>query len=440
MLGLSLPQILRATSQYDGPRLRARARSVIFLFQWGGPSHLETFDMKPGAAKEYRGPHDVMRTSCPDIEINSLLPGVARIMDKVTIVRSVHHDMTNHNSAGYYALTGKRPPSDDQRLKESIDLFPGYGSVVDRLLPDKDPALPAFVSYPHIIGDGTPTPGQFASFLGRKHDPLYVPADPAAEKFSLPQLELPAGVSVDRMMSRRGLQQFIDRQMGLMEYSAEARGLDEYCAKALNMLQSTRLHTAFDLASEPTSMRDLYGRTSYGQGCLLARRLVEHGVRFVTNYFSEGIGGQSTTEGGWDTHGFNNTRMYPIIEKYHMPITDQTLPALILDLEQRGMLDETLVVWMGEFGRTPKINSNISRDHWPHCYSVLLAGGGVKRGYVYGSSDDTGSKPAENPVTPDDIAATIHYLMGIDPRSEVMDAQSRPIMISSGQPILDIIA
>ncbi|HWB04196.1 MAG TPA: DUF1501 domain-containing protein [Verrucomicrobiales bacterium] len=440
MLGLSLPNLLRASSQYDGPKPKVRAKSVIFLFQWGGPSHLETFDMKPKADEKFRGPHKPMRSACADIEVNERLPQVAKIMDKVTVIRSVHHDMTNHNSAGYYALTGKRPPTDDQRLRESIDLFPGYGSVADRLLANKDPAMPAYVSYPHIIADGTATPGQFASFLGKQHDPLYVPADPNDPAFNLPQFSLPGGLSLDRLHHRRGLQQFLDSQSRMMDYSAEARGLDEYYQKALAMLNSSRVKDAFNIAAEPANIRDRYGRTTYGQGCLLARRLAESGVRFITCYFSQSIGGQSTTEGGWDTHGFNNTRMFPIVEKYHLPITEQTLPTLLLDLEQRGMLDETLVVWMGEFGRTPKINANISRDHWPHCYSVLLAGGGVKRGYVYGASDETGSKPAENPVTPDDIAATIHYLMGVDPRSEIIDSQGRPLMISSGNPILDVVA
>ena len=440
MLGLSLPKILRANSQYAGPKPPVRARSVIFLFQWGGPSHLETFDMKPNAEDAYRGPHRPMRSACPDIEVNDRLPKTAAVMDKVTLIRSVHHKMTNHNSAGYYALTGKAPPSDDQRLRESIELFPGYGSIASRLLDRQDPAMPTYVSYPHIISDGTPTPGQFASFLGKKHDPLFVPSDPNDAGFNLPQFSLPAGLTIDRLQHRRGLQQFIDRQAGLMDFSGQAQGLDEYYTKALAMLNSPRIRDAFNLSAEPPKLREAYGRTTYGQGCLLARRLAESGVRFTTCYFSDSIGGQKTDGGGWDTHGFNNTRMFPIIEQYHLPITEQTLPTLLIDLEQRGMLEDTLVVWMGEFGRTPKINGNISRDHWPHCYTVLLAGGGVKRGFVYGASDATGSHPAENPVTPDDVAATIYYLMGIDPRSEVVDGVGRPIMISSGNPILDVIA
>ena len=438
-LGLTMPKILQG-SEYPGGRPPARAKSVIFLFQWGGPSHVDMFDMKPDAPKEYRSPHKPIRTSNPDLLTNEHLPRVAKIMDRFTVIRSVHHKMNNHNSAGYYALSGHAPATDDQRLRDSIDLYPAYGSVVDHLAPNEAGGLPTFVSYPHVVADGSRTPGQAASFLGKKHDPLFVPRDPNEPDFQLPELSLPHNLSMDRLQARRGLQELIDRQSRLLDYSAEARGLDAYYQKAIGMLNSERLRKSFDLSDEPAMLRDAYGRTTYGQGCLLARRLVESGVKFVTCYFSRSIGGQSVTTGGWDTHGFNDTRMYPIVEKRHFPITDITLPTLIHDLEQRGMLDETLVVWMGEFGRTPKINKNASRDHWPRCYSVLLAGGGVKPGYIYGASDNTGSEPAENPVKLEDLAATIYYLMGIDPTALIHDLQNRPLMISSGEPILDVVA
>ena len=188
----------------------------------------------------------------------------------------------------------------------------------------------------------------------------------------------------------------------------------------------------------PAPLRDAYGRTPYGQSCLLARRLVESGVKFVQVYFSDSIGGQSTDNGGWDTHGFNNTRMFPIIEKRHLPITDQTLPTFLNDLESRGLLDTTLVVWVGEFGRTPRINANISRDHWPQCYTALLAGAGVKKGFVYGASDKHGEYPADKPVKPDDLAATIYHLLGIDPHTEVRDTLNRPVPISYGKVITDV--
>jgi uncharacterized protein (DUF1501 family) len=286
-----------------------------------------------------------------------------------------------------------------------------------------------------VISDGSVTPGQHASFLGKKHDPLLVLQDPNAPSFSLPELSLPEGISFERMQARRELQKLVDAQARIMDRSATARGFDSYYEQAMGMLQSPKLRDAFNISAEPQKVRDSYGRTTYGQSCLLARRLVEAGTKFVTVYFAPGIGGQSTTEGGWDTHGFNNTRMFPIVEKYHLPITEQTLPTLLTDLDERGLLDTTLVVWMGEFGRTPNINKNVSRDHWPQCYTTLLAGGGVKRGFVYGASDKTGTYPAEDPVRPDDLAATIYHTLGIDPHTELRTADARPVHAADGKPI-----
>ena len=349
-----------------------------------------------------------------------------------------HHE--EHNSAGYYALSGHAPPSDDQRLRDLPDLYPAYGSVVSKLSANEDRGMPTFVSYPHVIADGSRTPGQHASFLGKKFDPLFIPRDPNKADFRLPELSLPGNLTLDRVQARRGLQQIIDAQSRLLEFSEQARGLDDYYKNAMAMLNSPRVREAFDLSKEPSWLRERYGRTTYGQGCLLARRLAEAGVKFSTCYFANSIGGRSKTSGGWDTHGFDNTRMYPIVEAYHLPVTDQTLPTLLEDLEQRGMLDETLVVWMGEFGRTPKINKNASRDHWPNCYSVLLAGGGVKGGFVHGKSDKHAAEPAEDGVTPEDLAATIYYLLGIDPKALIYDTQDRPLMISSGEPVMEVVA
>ncbi len=441
LLGMSMPKFLRAAEATQAAaRIAPRAKSVIFLFQWGGPSQIDILDMKPDAPKEYRSPHKQIRTSCPEIEICEHLPRMAKHMDKCTVIRTLHHTMNNHNSAGYYALSGNRPPSDDQRLRDLPDLYPGYGSVVSKLAPNSDPSMPTAVSYPHVISDGSRTPGQHASFLGKKHDPLFIPRDPNEADFRLPELSLPDNLTLDRVTARRGLQQIVDAQSRMLEYSEQARGLDDYYKNALAMLNSTRVREAFDLSKEPAWLRERYGRTTYGQGCLLARRLAEAGVKFTTCYFSRSIGGRKINDGGWDTHGFDNTRMYPIVEGYQLPITDQTLPTLLDDLDQRGMLDETLVVWMGEFGRTPKINKNASRDHWPKCYSVLLAGGGVKRGFVYGKSDKHASEPEENGVTPEDLTATIYELLGIDPKALIYDSQDRPLMISSGEPVMDVIA
>ncbi len=437
LLGLATPRLLRAEAAPS--RLKARAKSVIFLFQWGGPSHIDMFDMKPDAPEGIRGPHKPISSKADGIQVSEHLPRTAAIMDKVTLIRSMHHNMKNHNSAGYYALTGHAPPSDDQRLRDSLDLFPGYASVVDKLAPVRG-EMPTAVSYPYVIGDGSVTPGQHASFLGKTHDPLTVLQDPNSSAFALPELSLPEGVSFERLQARRGLQQLIDQQARLLDYSAQARGFDAYYERAIGMLQSPKLRDAFNLSAEPEVIREAYGRTSYGQSCLLARRLVEAGTKFVTVYFSETIGGQSTEHGGWDTHGFNNTRMYPIVEKFHLPITEQTLPTLLNDLDQRGLLDTTLVVWMGEFGRTPNINKNVSRDHWPQCYTTLLAGGGVKRGFVYGASDKSGAYPAADPVSPEDLAATIYYALGIDPQTELRTATNRPVFISDGKPVTGIFA
>lgn len=434
MLGLTLPKLLRAEA--EGGKLKARAKSVIFLFQWGGPSHVDMFDMKPDAPEDIRGPLKPISSSADGIQVCEQLPETAKRMHKVSLIRTLTHTMKNHNSAGYYALSGHEPPSDDQRLRDSLDLYPAYGSVVDLVTP---PAvdMPTFVAYPHVISDGSITPGQHASFLGKAHDPLLFTEDPASPDFRLPELSLPAGLAIDRLHRRRELQQLIDRQTRLLESSAEAQGFDTYYDRAIHLLTSDKVRRAFDLSAETPEMRDRYGRTTYGQGCLLARRLVESGVKFVTVYFSNSIGGRSTTEGGWDTHGFDNTRMYPIVKDYHFPITEKTLPTLLDDLDERGLLQDTLVVWMGEFGRTPKINANASRDHWPQCYTSLLAGGGVKHGYVYGKSDRHGMYPDEHPVKPEDMAATIYAALGIDPATEIRDRNNRPLAIA-GKPVWDV--
>ena len=439
MLGLNLPDLLRAEDAAGAGSLPVKAKSVIFLFQFGGPSHIDTFDMKPDAPAEIRGPHQSISSVVPGLPVSEHLPKMAKQMDRICLVRSMHHTMKNHNSAAYYALTGHAPPRDDQRLRDSLSLYPAYGSVVDKLAPLKS-ELPTFVSYPHVIADGSVTPGQRASFLGKAHDPFFIAEDPNSKNFKLPELSLPSGLSFERLQRRRELQKLIDSQSRLLEYSASAKGLDDYYSKALAMLSSTRVRDAFDISREPEAVRERYGRHTYGQGCLLARRLVEAGVRFVTVYFDSSIGGRSATSGGWDTHGFDNTRMFPIIEKRHLPITEQTLPTLLDDLDDRGLLDDTLVVWMGEFGRTPKINANKSRDHWPQCYSALLAGGGVKGGYVHGASDSTGAYPSRDPVRPDDLAATVFQLMGIDPATEVYDTQDRPLVIAEGEAITELIA
>ncbi|HMC89855.1 MAG TPA: DUF1501 domain-containing protein, partial [Gemmataceae bacterium] len=330
-LGLQLPALLHAAERSQG---KARAKAVIFLHQFGGPSQTDTLDMKPAAPEAIRGEFKPIATRAAGTHLCERLPRLAQVADKFTLVRSMFHDKKNHNSATYYSLTGHAPPLDDIRLRDSNDLFPAYGSVVDLLAPAKG-GVPTFVSYPYLLRDGSVTPGQHASFLGKAHDPFYIGQDPNSRDFRLPELSLPANLSLARLENRREVQRLVNRQSDLLDFSAKARGIDATYAKALTMLTAPGIKRAFDLSAEPASVRDRYGRTTYGQSCLLARRLVEAGAKFINVYFSATIGGQSN-QGGWDTHGFNSKPMYPILKNYLIPITDQVLPTLLEDLDARG--------------------------------------------------------------------------------------------------------
>ena len=434
LLGLTFPQFLAASEK---ARRGARAKSVIFLHQWGGAGQHETFDMKPDAPDKVRGWLMPKPSKVPGTFVSEKLPELAKITDKLCIIRCMMHatPMKNHNSAGYYSLTGVAPPTDDQRLRDSLEMFPAYGSIVSKLAPGPK-GTATFVSFPHVISDGSITPGQHASFLGKSHNPLFVGEDPNKTDFRLPELSLPAGVTPERLENRTDILKLIDEQAGLIEQSAVARGLDESYQKAVAMLTSPRFKQAFDLSSEKKAVRDRYGRTTYGQSCLLARRLVEAGAKFVNVYFARSIGGPG---GGWDYHGFRGENV-PDRLKELLPMTDQTLSTLVLDLEERGLLESTLVVWVGEFGRTPRISSNGGRDHWPQCYTAVLAGGGVKAGMVYGASDKFGAYPTVGQVRPEDLAATMFDALGIDPETEIRDSFNRPLPISRGAPVREVLA
>ena len=443
-LGLSLASFLSGLSQPSANSLQAatarprRTKSVIFLYQFGGPSHLETFDYKPDAPAEIRGQHHAIQTSLPGYVIGEHLPRMATLMDRLTVIHSLHHGMLNHNPASYYMLSGHEPPRDDIRLPPANDLFPAYGSVLDALRP-APAGIPTFVGLPTVIRDGSITPGQTSHFLGSVHDPLTLTGDPNSPQFQPPQLSLPEELSLQRMGSRREMLRWLDSQSRLLDQSAEARQLDAHYDKAVTLINSQTVKQAFDLSQEPDTLRDRYGRTTYGQSCLLARRLVEAGVPFVNVYFSASIGGRSKTSGGWDTHGFDGSRMYPILEAWQLPLTNQAVPTLFEDLQERGLLDETLVIWMGEFGRTPQLNASASRDHWPRCFSVLLGGGGVPQGLRYGRSDAHGAYPAVDPVRPDDLSATLFTLLGLEPQTLIHDRVNRPAPIAAGNPISALI-
>ena len=430
LAGLALPGLLRAAAQAGA---KGPAKHILFLHQFGGPSHLDTFDMKPDAPDGIRGEFSPIATHQPGLRVAEHLPRFATVVDRFAQIRSVHHTMRNHNSATYYSLTGHAPPLDDIRLRDTQELYPAYGSTVARLAPSDDPAIPSFLAFPHVLHDGSVTPGQHASFLGKEYDPFFIGKDPNRRDFQLPELSLPDKLSLDRLDDRRGLQRLIDSQADLMDWSETARGIDAFYDRALSMLASPRVKRAFDLSEEPDRLRDEYGRTTYGQSCLLARRLLEAGVRFVSVYFSASIGG---AKGGWDTHGDNFNQL----KNRLLPITDQTVPTLVRDMAARGLLDETLIVWMGEFGRSPRVTNTKQfgpdgRDHWPNCYTVLMAGGGIIPGAIHGASDRIGAYPAADAVTPDDVAATMFWALGIDPTTEVRDTLGRPLPIAAGKPI-----
>lgn len=431
LLGFTLPGLLRAESLQKRKAPVARVKSVIFLFQFGGSTHIDMWDMKPDAPEGIRGPHKPIATKADGIQISEHLPRMAKVMDKVTLIRSMHHRMRNHNSASYYAISGHAPPVDDITLRDSPETMPAYGSVVDKLAPGPRD-LPTFVSFPHVIADGVRTPGQAASFLGRLHDPLFIGQDPSKPDFALPELTLPAGLSYERLQHRREIQQRIDAQSRLLDYSATARGMDEHYLRALAMLNSPRLRKAFDLSQEPAAVRDRYGRHTYGQSCLLARRLVEAGVTFVT---------VSGAWGYFDHHG-DEVRWGGIEKGLRplLPIVDRTLHAIVTDLEDRGLLESTLILMMGEFGRSPVINKNAGRDHWPRVMSMIMAGGGLRHGQVIGSTDRHGHDIASRRVGPSDLAATVFQHLGIDLATQWIDqtGRPRPIVTEDGRPIEEL--
>jgi hypothetical protein len=402
---------------------------VIFLHQFGGASHHDTFDMKPDAPAEIRGEFKPIPSALPGLGVCEHLPLLARAADKYCLVRSVHHTVSAHNSAAYYSLTGHKPLIDIVTANASATDFPAYGSIVDRLAPTTK-RVPTAVSLPSMIADGPfRTPGEFAGFLGKQHDPLFITKNPNAPDFRVDELQLPFDVPLARVADRRAILSGLASYSRLSDSIAAVHGMDAYQQKAISLLTSPETQAAFNIQQEDPRLRDRYGRTTYGQSVLMARRLVEAGVRFITVYYSPGIG-------GWDTHKDN----FSTLKDSRLPITDKTVSALLEDLDQRGLLDETMVVWTGEFGRTPRINRDAGRDHWPQCYTILMAGGGLKRGYIHGASDAAGAHPKEAPCTPDDISATMFQALGINPAAELRDQLDRPVPVSYGAPIADLFA
>ncbi len=427
--------IARAGSQPNsGPSPAAhnsRAKSVIMIFNCGAPSHLDLWDMKPNAPSEIRGLFQPIPTNVSGIEISELLPEVAKRMDKLSIVRTLHHTHGGHNSGMHWSIVGKPYRLDSTLINPGRTDIPCFGTLINWLAQRDGYSgnVPPYVITPSPHCDSTKylTPGQFGGCLGSRFDPFVLNADPNAKDFQVPGMKLDAAITQPRLQDRQSLLQSLDTQ-GRLITSEITADVDVQRAKALGLISSDTASEVFDLSREPDNVRDRYGRHSWGQSHLLARRLVEAGSRFVTT-----VNGPSIT---WDTHkdNFNQmkNRLVPPMEKAYVALLD--------DLSERGLLDETLVIWMSDFGRTPIINKDAGRDHWPQCYSMVLAGGGIRGGQVIGESDRTGAYPFVRPVTPADIHATVFAALGYDAQHiHYHMTDGRPMPVCDGNVIHELI-
>jgi hypothetical protein len=407
-----------------------RAKSCILLFNYGGPSHVDMLDLKPDAPAEIRGEFRPMATRVPGVSICEHLPRLARAAQHYTIVRSVNHMDNDHAVGTYLALTGYPHPRSRPLGTEppaSPSDMPSLGSVVSKVRPASVFSYITLGDLRHLGHNDSM--GQNAGCLGRAYDPYTVPfVRPINGVLDLHGVtSVMADVDDVRLGNRRGLAEQMRQIAPALEDTTGMRNVDSFSRRAFELLSSPASRSAFHVENEPQAIRDAYGSTPFGRSCLLSRRLVEAGVPLITVY--------SAGNRDWDTHG-NNFRE---LQNTLLPPTDQAVAALLDDLHGRGLLDETLVVWMGDMGRTPRINNGAGRDHWSFCYSILLAGAGVRGGQVYGSSDRSAAYPSTNPVSPQDVAATIYHCLGIDPRDHVTDQQGRPIVVSTGIPVTGLL-
>ena len=452
-LGLNLGGLLRArAAQPDRPPGRAaKIRACIFIFYYGGPSHLDTFDMKPHAPEEVRGEFKPVATSVPGLHICEHLPRTARLMHKVALIRSMHHQNRLHDSASIETLTGRPSPNGDREEFAPIkQFFPCHGATLSYLARDRRLPVP-HAALPFPFHNVIEVPCQGGGFLGAAYDPLQIGVDADQRTYRAGALATPDDQSPARLGQRRDLLRRMETgPFGQDDRSAPAQ-MRRFYDQAMRLLASDTVRRALDLSREDPRTRERYGfgpapvavgsgggggngaemghaRQMRGQNYLLARRLVEAGVPFV-NVYDFRQQGQN-----WDAH-FQVARQH---RDHLLPAADQGFSALIEDLDARGLLDSTLVVALGEFGRTPRINKEGGRDHWPDCYSAVLAGGGVKGGHIHGASDRIGAFPAADPLTPADLAATIFWRFGIDPATEIHDPSGRPYKIAEGQPIRDL--
>jgi hypothetical protein len=445
-LGLGLAELLRAEGRSANSRrsrasrgkvggqpvLSPTADGCILIFLDGGPSHLDMWDMKPGAPAEIRGEFKPISSSLPGVHVTEHLPGFSRQVHRGTLIRSAHHSVNNsHGAAVYTSLTGHDRGESGGVFRPTDN--PAIGSVVGLCRPPESPVVP-FVSMPYITAEGAggpPQGGFFGGWLGRSHDPLFILKDPNAADFGMPELSRPQGVDALRLHGRRELVGRLGAPPAGLERDQRLRDLDRFQSRAFDLLNSTSVREAIRIDREDPRTRDRYGRNIYGQSVLLSRRLIEAGVRVAS------ITWAPDANATWDTHGNN----FATLKNTLLPQLDAAVSSLLDDLDARGMLERTLVVVMGEFGRSPKINAAAGRDHWNFGYSLFLAGGGVKAGHVYGASDKIGGRPQSDPVTPAEIVATIYRCLGIPADLELHDQLARPLtVVPNGQPIAGVLA
>lgn len=426
---LNLWSLMRAQVSAERLPAKQKIRSCVFVYYYGGQSHLDTYDMKPDAPATVRGEFNPIATSAPGVQICEHLPHMAKLMHKVAIVRSMHHNNRLHDSAGTEVFTGRQGPKGDREEFAPISqFFPCHGAVLNFLRKENSPDV-AHALLPWLFHNVVDVPCQGGGFLGSSFDPFQIIGDPASVGYKVDILNRLEGLSQQRVSTRRDLLKQFDSAMAISEKPIQQ--LRSFYDKAFELLDSKTFRQAMQIDEEKLETRERYGlhkehnQQLRGQNLLMARRLVEAGVPFI-NVQDFRQQGQN-----WDSHAKNFEKN----KKTLLPPADQSLSALIEELDERGLLDSTLIVATGEFGRTPKINGNAGRDHWPDCYSLLLAGGGIQGGAVYGSSDRTGAYPADSPVTPADLAATIYSLFGIDPQTHIHDQTGRPWRISDGRVI-----
>ncbi len=440
-LGLSLPQLLQSragAAETGASSSRGKAKSCIVLFLMGGPPQHSTWDPKPDAPAEVRGEFKPISTAVPGLQICELMPKTARLTDRLAVLRAVSSDDNAHSSSGYYMMTGvPHSPMNAENANPGFpNDWPNLGSIVRKLLPERG-SLPSSIRLPHRIfnTDGSVWPGQDAGFLGQSVEPWLLNCQPATPKATVNELSLSVDLSPQRLAGRQALLEQVNQRLDEVHRAGSTGNYGRLTEQAFDLLGSRASREAFQLDREKDAVRDRYGRTQFGQSVLLGRRLVEAGVSLVQVNWYRGPDEPSDAP-CWDSHVGESQRLKTVLA----PPVDQAMSALIEDLAERGRLDETLVVCMAEFGRTPKFNGRAGRDHWGHVYSVALAGGGIRGGIVHGASDALGAYPASGRVEPQDLTATIFHCLGLDPHTEIRDPLGRPLPISRGEVIRGVLA